>query len=32
MKAGLLPARNDRGKVHLIQIKVTRYFGGLSGI
>jgi hypothetical protein len=28
MKAGLLPARNDRRKVNLIQIKVTQYFCG----
>jgi hypothetical protein len=28
MEAGLLPGRNDRRKVNLIQIKVTQYFGG----
>jgi len=32
MEAGLLPGRNDRRKVFLIQIKVTRYFGGFSAV
>ncbi len=32
MEAGLLPGRNDRRKVNLIQIKVTQYFGGFSAV
>ena len=32
MEAGLLPGGNDRRKVILIQIKVTRYFGGFSAV
>ena len=30
MEAALLPVRNDRRKVKLIQIKVTQYFGVFS--
>jgi hypothetical protein len=30
MEAGLLPGRNDRRKVNLIQIKVTRYLAAFQ--